>query len=55
MYQELIDQIVVLMEEMAADYKTSGDPVRDLYSVYRDTAAVVGDRMGTLAIVAKEG
>ena len=54
MYQELIDQIVVLMEEMLKDLKAKGtDPVRGLYGVYRDVGMRVGVRIRELIAEAK--
>ena len=54
---EIIDQIVVLMEELANDKESpdrSGDKVRDLYGVHLGLSRAVGDRMGELDIEAKK-
>lgn len=51
---EVIDQIVVLMEELAFENRTE-DHVRDLYGVHMQLSRAVGDRMGELSEQAKKG
>ena len=51
-HSEVIDQMVVLMEELAYENRTD-DPVRDLYGVHLALGRAVSDRMAELNQEAK--
>lgn len=55
MDMEIIDQMVVLMEELADDEPDkSDDPVRNLYGVHLVLGRAVGDRMHELNVAKKQ-